>query len=154
MYEEFSRQTFVIWQQNMLIAWVDPTRIQVKLSSFPQLRQGTMTAEKKTNDKILHHDNCIWIQNKFITFKIRKKYIFVIEIIKNRKHPFSMLVLIAYLKGKRDKNIYHRVRSLGPVPFFFSIFQGSLMMLWKRKKSIIDVHVQQGLINIPKFSFK
>lgn len=47
MYEEFSRQTFVIWQQNMLIAWVDPTRIQVKLSSFPQLRQGTMTAEKK-----------------------------------------------------------------------------------------------------------
>lgn len=65
-----------------------------------------------------------------------------------------MLVLIAYLKGKRDKNIYHRVRSLGPVPFFFSIFQGSLMMLWNRKKSIIDVHVQQGLINIPKFSFK
>lgn len=66
-----------------------------------------------------------------------------------------MLVLIAYLKGKRDKNIYHRVRSLGPVPFF-SIFQGSLMMLWNRKKSIIDVHVhvQQGLINIPKFSFK
>lgn len=100
---------------------------------FSPITTGDNDRWKKTNDKILHHDNCIWIQNKFITFKIRKKYIFVIEIIKNRKHPFSMLVLIAYLKGKRDKNIYHRVRSLGPVPFF-SIFQGSLMMLWKRKK--------------------
>lgn len=133
MYEEFSRQTFVIWQQNMLIAWVDPTRIQVKLSSFPQLRQGTMTAEKKTNDKILHHDSCIWIQNKFITFKIRKKYIFVIEIIKNHKHPFSMLVLIAYLKGKEIKT-FTIVFEVLVLCHFFSIFQGSLMMLWKRKK--------------------
>lgn len=65
-----------------------------------------------------------------------------------------MLVLIAYLQGKRDKNIYHRVRSLGPVPFFFYIFQGSLMIFEREKKTIIDVHVQQGLINIPKFSFK
>lgn len=85
MYEDFSRQTFVIWQQNMLIARVDLTRIQVKLSFLPQLRKRTMAA-LKTNDKILHDDNCIWIQNKFITFKISRKkqtkYIFVIENIK------------------------------------------------------------------------
>lgn len=134
------------------LSWPHTNSSQIEF--FSPITTGDNDRWKKTNDKILHHDNCIWIQNKFITFKIRKKYIFVIEIIKNRKHPFSMLVLIAYLKGKRDKNIYHRVRSLGPVPFFFSIFQGSLMMLWKRKKSIIDVHVQQGLIHIPKFSFK
>lgn len=119
MYEDFSRQTFVIWQQNMLIARVDLTRIQVKLSFLPQLQKRTMAA-LKTNDKILHDDNCIWIQNKFITFKISRKkqtkYIFVIENIKPQTPNFyARTDSISWMLKKK----LHRVQSLDPVLMMF-----------------------------------